>query len=96
MYGLDDGRTSQADVVVTDLIRQRHEIFVKRSDKDSRLFGSMKFPSGCHWKESESRVFLLTGNIESGRGPVLMCHTQEEEWVKLEKDSILDMCKEFR
>ena len=66
---------------------------MKRSKTDDKFTGSIKVPGGCHWKEMEDRLFLLTGNLESGKGPVLQCYIKEEAWVNVPKENILHLCK---
>lgn len=86
-----NGRTQQADFEATEIIRQENEIFVKR-DSDE-FYGSVNVPGGCHWRETEDQLLLLTGNLESGKGPALQCYIQEEDWVNIPKENILHFCK---
>ena len=92
-FPLGSGKAAQASVIATSVIRQRNSIFVKRRDNDKEFFTSMKVPIGCNWNKSKRQLFLLTGTVESGRGPVLSCHVKEEIWLQLKKDMILHFCR---
>lgn len=92
MFPVGNGQNEQATIVATEVIRQENNIFVKRSETDDEFTASVKVPNGCHWKQMEKHLFLLTGELEAGKGPVLRCHIKEEIWVKLRKQNILDMC----
>lgn len=92
LFPVGNGKTEQADVISTEVIREKYNIFEKRSGADDEFIASIKVPSGCHWNEAEDKLFLLTGNLESGKGPVLQCHTKEKAWLNLKKESILRLC----
>ncbi len=92
LFPVGNGESEQANVIATEVIRQKDNIFVKRSETDDEYTASIRVPGGCHWKQTESRLFLLTGNLESGKGPALQCHIKEEAWINLSKDSILHLC----
>jgi len=92
LFPVGDGQSEQANVIATEVIRQENYIFVKSSETDNKYTASIKVPGGCHWKETEDRLYLLTGNLESGRGPVLQCHIKETAWLKVLKEDILHLC----
>lgn len=92
LFPVGDGQTEQANVIATEVIRQENYIFVKSSKTDNEYTASINVPSGCHWKETEDRLYLLTGNLKSGRGPVLQCHIKETAWLKVLKEDILHLC----
>lgn len=87
-----DGRTVQAEVLAKELLRQTANIFVREKGKMfASPIGSVQFPSNCKW--NRNKVHLFTGNIVSGRGPVLGCHVKESIWMKLKKQHISHLCK---
>lgn len=86
-----NGLTEQADFEATEIIRQEHEIFVKRDA--NKFAGSINVPGGCHWRETKNQLLLLTGNLKGGKGPALQCYIQEEAWVNIPKEDILHFCK---
>lgn len=96
LFPVGNGETEQANIIATEVIRQRDNIFVKRDEIGDEYIASIKVPGGCHWKSNEDRLFLLTGNLESGRGPVLQCHITEEAWLNFPKDHILHLCSMVR
>ena len=93
LFQVGNGQKEQANIIATDIIRQENPIFVKSSETDNKFTASAKVPSGCHWKQMEKRLLLLTGNLEDGKGPVLQCYIKEESWVKLKKENILHLCR---
>ena len=86
-----NGLTEQADFEAKEIIRQEHEIFVKRDA--NKFAGSINVPGGCHWRETKNQLLLLTGNLMGGKGPALQCYIQEEAWVNIPKEDILHFCK---
>lgn len=86
-----NGLTEQADFEATEIIRQEHEIFVKRDA--NKFAGSINVPGGCHWRETKNQLLLLTGNLKGGKGPALQCYIQEDVWVNIPKEDILHFCK---
>ena len=92
LFPVGDGLSEQANVIATEVIRQENYIFVKSSKTNNEYTASINVPSGCHWKETEDRLYLLTGNLKSGRGPVLQCHIKETAWLKVLKEDILHLC----
>lgn len=95
VFPVENGQSEQANVIATEVIRQKDNIFVKRNEVDENYTASIKVPSGCNWKETENRLFLLTGNLKSGRGPVLQCHIKEEAWINVPKDNMLRLCSMY-
>lgn len=93
MFPVENGLYEQANIVATEVIRQQSTIFVKRSEMNDEFTASVKVPNGCHWKQMEKRLFLLTGNLEDGKGPVIQCHIKEQIWVKLKKENIQHLCR---
>lgn len=92
LFPIGDGQSEQANVIATEVIRQENYIFVKSSQTTNEYTASISVPGGCHWKETEDRLYLLTGNLKSGRGPVLQCHIKETAWLKVLKEDILHLC----
>lgn len=93
LFPVGDGQKEQANIIATEVIRQEGNIFVKSRETDEKYTASVKVPSGCHWKQMNKRLFLMTGSLEDGKGPVLQCHIKEEIWVKLKTETILDLCR---
>lgn len=92
MFPVEKGKSEQANIIATEIIRQEKLIFTK--NETSGIFtGSVKIPRGCHWKETENHLFILTGDLQSGRGPVLRCHVKEKIWLKIRRESILHLCR---
>lgn len=92
LFPVGNGQKEPANIIATELIRQEKNIFVKSKETGDKFRALVEVPAGCHWKQMEKIVFLLTGNLESGKGPVLQCHIKEEVWVKLKKETILNLC----
>lgn len=92
LFSVGNGQKEPANIIATELIRQEKNIFVKSKETGDKFRALVEVPAGCHWKQMEKVVFLLTGNLESGKGPVLQCHIKEEIWVKLKKETILNLC----
>lgn len=93
LFPVGNGQKEPANIIATKLIRQEKNIFVKSKETGDKFRALVEVPAGCHWKQMEKIVFLLTGNLESGKGPVLQCHIKEEIWVKLKKETILNLCR---
>lgn len=92
MFPVERGKSEQANIIATEIIRQEKLIFNK-NEASGMFTGSVKIPRGCHWKETENHLFILTGDLQSGRGPVLRCHVKEKIWLKIRRESILTLCR---
>ena len=87
-----DVHTVQAEVLAKELLRQTANIFVREKGKKfASPIGSVQFPTSCKW--NRNKMYLFTGSIVSGRGPVLGCHVKETIWMKLQKQHISHLCK---
>ena len=87
-----DVHTVQAEVLAKELLRQTANIFVREKGKKfASPIGSVQFPTSCKW--NRNKMYLFTGSIVSGRGPVLVCHVKETIWMKLQKQHISHLCK---
>ncbi|XP_068675074.1 meteorin-like protein [Montipora foliosa] len=91
MFPVENGQSEQANIAATEIIRQKIQVFNK-NETAGIYAASVKIPSGCHWEEMKEYLFILTGDLESGKGPVLKCHVKETIWLKLKKESILHLC----